>query len=83
MTTTPLASSRNARLSFPGVADDEAAIADLFAVWNDYMDRKLVLVCLLENKDELGDADLPDLVGCNLTGPKTAHEEHGEVSASP
>ncbi|KAL0277039.1 UNVERIFIED_CONTAM: hypothetical protein PYX00_004461 [Menopon gallinae] len=65
-----------------GLADDEVAVADMFAVWNEFMDRKLVLICLLENRDELGDDSLPVLVGCNMTGPKQA-DDHSEEPRSP
>lgn len=46
---------------------DPVTLNDFKKIWNEAIDQKIVLVCLLENKNELGDESLPILTGCNLT----------------
>lgn len=48
-------------------------------IWNEVCDQKLVLVCLLENKDELGDESLPVFAGCNMTHYLASDHEETKV----
>lgn len=47
---------------------------------NEYLDRKMVLIAVVDNYDELEDESLPRLAGCNVTGVVTPDEKLDRVS---
>lgn len=51
-----------------GAIEDPVAVEELKEFINDYLNRKMVLIAVVDNYDELGDKTLPRLAGCNITG---------------
>ncbi|EEB19476.1 conserved hypothetical protein [Pediculus humanus corporis] len=45
---------------------------------HEYLNKKMVLIAIVENLNELGDGNLPLLAGCNITGVITKGEKEGD-----
>ncbi|KAK6639975.1 hypothetical protein RUM43_008252 [Polyplax serrata] len=61
-----------------GFADDQPAADGFISFVGKYLDRKMGLIAVVENLDDLGDESLPALAGCNITGVVT-EDEHDDM----
>lgn len=60
--------------------DDPVTVKEFRHLWNEVAESKLTLVCLVENKEELGDDTLPDFAGCNMTHWTHPNVKHGNLT---